>query len=155
MPEEIERKFLVKGDFKAYAGRSARIIQGYLSSVPERMVRVRLEAGRGWLTIKGPGDNSGLRRFEWESEIAEADAVALLKLCEPGVIEKIRHYVKAGRHTFEVDEFLGENQGLVIAEIELTAADEVFEKPAWLDREVTGEEKYYNLMLMKRPYSKW
>lgn len=155
MPQEIERKFLVSGDFKFYASKSFRITQGYLSSVPERTVRVRVKGDKGYITIKGTGNKSGVSRFEWEKEIPVSEAQELLKICEPGVIDKIRYLIPEGNHTFEVDEFYGKNEGLTIAEIELNSENERFEKPAWLGREVTGETKYYNAMLSKHPYTKW
>ena len=155
MGQEIERKFLVKGDFKPYVKKSMRIVQGYLSSVPERTVRVRIKGDKGFLTIKGIGSESGASRFEWEKEIDTSDVENLLKICEPGIIDKTRYLVEAGNHTYEVDEFYGLNQGLTIAEVELKSEDEEFEKPDWLGQEVTGEVKYYNSMLMKNPYTKW
>ena len=155
MANEIERKFLVSGDFKSHSFKSTRIIQGYLSSVPERTVRVRLKGEKGFITIKGIGSASGATRYEWEKEIPVEEIKELLLLCEPGVIDKTRFLVKAGEHTFEVDEFYGENEGLVVAEVELNSEDESFEKPAWLGKEVTGDVKYYNSMLMKNPYTKW
>jgi len=156
MLQEIERKFLVNsGAFKTEAAKVIRITQGYLSSVPERTVRVRIKGEAGYITIKGIGDDSGASRFEWEKEISVADAEALLKICEPGVIDKTRHLVKTGDHTIEVDEFHGENEGLVVAEVELKSEDDQFEKPEWLGTEVTGETKYFNSMLMKNPYTKW
>lgn len=155
MANEIERKFLVKGDFKNYANKSTRIVQGYLSSVPERTVRVRIKGDKGFLTIKGIGNVSGASRYEWEREIPVNEAEELLKICEPGVIDKTRYLVKVGDHTFEVDEFYGENKGLVLAELELSSESEKFEKPDWLGEEVTGDTKYYNSMLMKNPFTKW
>lgn len=155
MAQEIERKFLVKGDFRPFVSKSTRIVQGYLSSVPERTVRVRIKGDKGYLTIKGIGNQSGASRFEWEKEISVEDADALLKICEPGVIDKVRHLVKNGDLTFEVDEFFGENQGLIIAEIELPSEDTPFDKPTWLGEEVTGDPRYYNSMLMKNPYTQW
>ena len=155
MAQEIERKFLVKGDFKPEAYQSIRITQGYLSSVPERTVRVRIKGEQGFLTIKGKGNHSGISRYEWEKEITLNEAEELLQLCEPGVIDKIRYLVKSGKHTFEVDDFQGENEGLVMAEIELETENEKFTKPAWLDKEVTGDTRYYNAMLTKYPYTKW
>jgi adenylate cyclase len=153
---EIERKFLVNsGAFKTDAVTQIRITQGYLSSVPERTVRIRIKGEKGFITIKGIGDDSGASRFEWEKEMSLADAEELLKICEPGVIDKTRYLVKTGNHTIEVDEFHGENEGLVVAEVELKSKDDVFEKPAWLGAEVTGKVNYYNAMLMKKPYSKW
>lgn len=155
MSQEIERKFLVKGDFKNDAFKETRIIQGYLSSVPERTVRVRVKGDKGFLTIKGIGDESGASRFEWEKEIPADEANDLLKICEPGVIDKTRYLVKAGQHTFEVDEFYGDNDGLTVAEVELDSVDQKFEKPDWLGEEVTGDARYFNSMLMKNPYKNW
>jgi len=155
MAQEIEKKFLVKGDFKADMVKKTRITQGYLSSVPERTVRVRIKGDKGFLTIKGIGNASGASRYEWETEIQVEEAKELMAICEPGVIDKVRYLVKSGAHTFEVDEFYGDNQGLIIAEVELSSEDDVIEKPAWLGQEVTGYTKYYNSMLMKNPYKKW
>ncbi|MDP2303183.1 MAG: CYTH domain-containing protein [Ignavibacteria bacterium] len=155
MGKEIERKFLVSGEFKHLTSKNTRIIQGYLSSIPERTVRVRVKGDKGFLTIKGIGNDSGAARFEWEKEIAVTEAEDLMKICEPGVIDKTRYLVVSGSHTFEVDEFYGENKGLTLAEIELNSEEEAFEKPAWLGDEVTGDVKYYNSMLMKNPFSKW
>ena len=156
MAQEIERKFLVKSeDFKREASKETRIIQGYLSSVPERTVRVRVKGEKGYITVKGVGSESGASRFEWEMEIPVKDVEDMLKICEPGVIDKTRYEIKAGKHTFEVDEFYGDNNGLIVAEIELESENEVFAKPAWLGEEVTGDARYYNSMLMKNPYTKW
>lgn len=155
MAQEVERKFLVKGDFKADSFKATRIMQGYLSSVPERTVRVRIKGDKGYITIKGKGNDSGASRYEWEKEIPVDEVKELLNLCEPGVIDKTRYLVKSGEHTFEVDEFYGENEGLVLAEVELKDENENFVKPAWIGEEVTGNVKYYNSMLMKNPYSKW
>lgn len=155
MAQEIERKFLVCADFKSAAVKATRITQGYLSSVPERTVRVRIKGDKGYITIKGIGSGSGASRYEWEKEIPVAEVEELLAICEPGVIDKTRFLVKAGPHTFEVDEFYGENEGLTVAEIELSAEDESFEKPEWLGEEVTGDVKYYNSMLMKKPFKSW
>jgi len=155
MANEIERKFLVTGEFKSLAAKQTRIVQGYLSSVPERTVRVRIKGDKGFITIKGIGNESGASRYEWEKEIPTAEVEELLKICEPGVIDKTRYNVKAGAHTFEVDEFYGENLGLIVAEVELSSEKEEFSKPEWLGQEVTGDVKYYNSMLMKNPYTKW
>jgi adenylate cyclase len=152
---EIERKFLVKGEFKNLAIGSIRIVQGYLSSIPGRTVRVRIKGEKGFLTIKGISNASGTTRFEWEKEIPVAEAQALLYICEPDVIEKTRYLVEADPYIYEVDEFYGENEGLTIAEIELPSEDAVFTKPEWLGEEVTGNVRYYNSMLMKMPYLKW
>ncbi len=154
--QEIEKKFLVKGDFKPFVVKETRITQGYLSSVPERTVRVRIKGEKGFLTIKGIGNASGASRFEWEREISIEDAKELLELCEPGVIDKTRYIVKAdGDLVFEVDEFYGDNNGLTVAEIELPTEDTPFTKPEWLGEEVTGDVKYFNSMLMKNPYKNW
>lgn len=152
---EIERKFLVAGDFRPFAKNATRIIQGYLSSIPERTVRVRIKDNQGFLTVKGKGSESGTTRFEWEKEISAEEAQELITMCEPGVIDKTRYLVEAGRHTFEVDEFHGDNQGLIVAEVELASEDEAFERPLWLAEEVTGDERYYNSMLMVNPYRNW
>jgi adenylate cyclase len=155
MPQEIERKFLVKGNFKQHSDSSMRITQGYLSSVPERIVRIRIYGDKAFLTIKGITNTSGISRYEWEKEIVVAEAHELLKLCEPGIIDKTRYLIKKGSNTFEVDEFYGENEGLVIAEIELVEENQQFEKPDWLGEEVTGDKKYFNSRLAKTPFSCW
>ncbi len=155
MAQEIERKFLVNGDFRKDAFKATRITQGYLCSVPERTVRVRVKGEKGYITIKGIGSASGASRFEWEKEIPVEEVKQLLEICEPGVIDKTRYLVKSGEHTFEVDEFYGDNDGLVVAEVELHSEDEAFVKPEWLGEEVTGDAKYYNSMLMKNPYKNW
>lgn len=155
MALEIERKFLVKGEFRNEAGKASKIIQGYLSSVPERTVRVRLKGDRGFITVKGSEDESGTTRFEWEREISFAEAEELLKICEPGIIEKIRYEIRHEGHLFEIDEFSGENTGLVIAEVELTSKNEYFEIPGWLGKEITGEPQYYNSALKDNPFSRW
>lgn len=146
---------MVNGDFKSDAFKATRITQGYLSSVPERTVRVRVKGDKGFITIKGIGNASGASRFEWEKEIPVEDVKALLEICEPGVIDKTRYLVKAGEHTYEVDEFYGDNDGLTVAEVELSDENEAFDKPSWLGEEVTGDAKYYNSMLMKNPYKNW
>lgn len=155
MSKEIERKFLVRGDFKSLAFRSERITQGYLSSVPERTVRVRIKGNEGFITIKGLSNASGLTRYEWEKEIPVDEVRELLQLSEPGMIDKTRYLVQVGKHVFEVDEFYGENEGLILAEIELQSEDEPFEKPEWLGKEVTGDPRYYNAMLSKKPYKSY
>jgi adenylate cyclase len=153
---EIERKFLVRShDFKAAAFTKNRIAQGYLSVVPERNVRIRIKGDKGFLTIKGVSSDSGLTRFEWEKEIPVDEAIALLKLCEKGIIDKTRFEVKIGSHVFEVDEFYGENDGIIIAEIELKSETETFEKPTWLGQEVTADHRYYNSFLTKNPFTTW
>lgn len=153
---EIERKFLVySNDFINEAFSKKRIVQAYLNSNPERTVRVRIKEDRAFLTIKGQGNSTGTTRMEWETEIPVQDADKLLGICEEGIIDKIRHEVKVGRHVFEVDIFLGDNDGLIMAEIELQSEDEVFEKPKWLAQEVTNDERYYNAYLSKNPFKKW
>jgi len=156
MAQEIERKFLVKNDdYKDQAFSKTRITQGYLSSVPERTVRVRIKGEKGFITIKGIGNTSGISRYEWEKEISIEDAKDLLQLCEPGVIDKTRYYIKSNKHTFEVDEFHGDNDGLIVAEVELESENEHFNKPSWVDEEVTGQTKYYNSSLSLKPFCKW
>ncbi len=153
---EIERKFLVKSEeFKAISFAKNEISQGYLNSNPERTVRVRIKGNQGYLTIKGKGNETGMSRLEWEMEIPVDEAKMLLNLCESGVISKMRYEVKFGNHVYEVDEFFGENEGLVLAEIELKSEDETFEKPDWLGEEVTNNEKYYNSYLSKNPFKNW
>ncbi len=153
---EIERKFLVKSnDFKEQAFTHNKIAQGYLSSIPERTVRVRIKGEKAFLTIKGIGQHGGMSRFEWENEIPIDEAIELLKLCEKGKIEKTRYEVKLGNHIFEVDEFYGENEGLVMAEVELKSETETFEKPEWLGEEVTNDKRYYNAYLSKNPFKSW
>lgn len=155
MAQEIEKKFLVAGEFKESAKKATRITQGYLSSVPERTVRVRVKGDKGYITVKGIGNDSGASRFEWEKEIPVEDVRDLLRICEPGVIDKTRYLVDCDGHTFEVDEFYGDNEGLVVAEVELGDENEAFTRPSWLGEEVTGDKKYYNSMLMKNPYKNW
>ena len=153
---EIERKFLVNDDsFKTEAFTKNHIVQGYLNSNPERTVRIRIKGNKGFLTIKGASNDTGLSRFEWEKEIPVAEAKALLLLCEKGVIDKTRFEIKQGNHTFEVDEFYGDNEGLIVAEIELSTETETFEKPNWLGIEVTGDIRYYNAYLSNNPFKKW
>ncbi|POY39788.1 adenylate cyclase [Flavobacterium alvei] len=153
---EIERKFLVTSEaYKKEAFTQNRIAQGYLSSIPERTVRVRIKGEKGFLTIKGASNKSGLSRFEWEKEIPVDEAKELLKLCEKGVIDKTRFEVKIGKHVFEVDEFYGENEGLIMAEIELNSESEIFEKPSWLGKEVTNDNRYYNSYLSQNSFKKW
>ena len=155
MPQEIERKFLVTGEYKPQAYAHSRIVQGYISSVRGRTVRVRIRDERGFLTIKGASNESGTSRYEWEKEIPLCEARELLKLCEPGIIDKTRYLVRSGQHVFEVDEFYGENEGLVVAEVELEEENEIFLRPSFLGEEVTGRTEYYNSSLMKMPYTKW
>lgn len=153
---EIERKFLVcSEDYKQQAFHHSRIKQGYISSRRGATVRVRLRDGQGFLTIKGPSDAKGMSRYEFEKEISAEEATHLFELCEPGIIDKTRYLVRAGNHTFEVDEFYGDNEGLVMAEVELQSETETFEKPSFIGQEVTGDRRYYNSHLREYPYSQW
>lgn len=153
---EIERKFLVRDDsYRQLAYSSSRILQGYICSGHGRTVRVRRRDRSAFLTIKGPSADGGLSRYEFEKEITLDEAKHLFALCEPGIIDKTRYLVRSGQHVFEVDEFYGENQGLVIAEVELSAPDEAYEKPDFIGEEVTGDRRYYNSYLRQLPYSKW
>lgn len=153
---EIERKFLVTStEFLSESIRSNRIVQGYLNSNAERTVRVRIKGNKGFLTIKGKGNESGTTRFEWEKEIEVTEAEQLLLLCEDGVIDKIRYEIPFGNHLYEVDVFEGDNIGLIIAEIELEDENESFEKPHWLGEEVTGDDRYYNASLSISSYKNW
>ena len=155
---EIERKFLVRGErYREQATSKSRIRQGYIMSRNGRTVRVRVRDAHGYLTIKGPSLNGGLSRYEFEKEISLDEAEHLMEMCEPGVIDKTRFLVPSpdGRHTFEVDEFYGENEGLVMAEVELQTEDEPFVKPVFIGREVTGDRRYYNSHLLKHPFSTW
>lgn len=157
MAQEIERKFLVSGDFKKEAYGSVRITQGYLSSAPQRVVRVRVKGEKGYITIKGAADETGVSRFEWEKEISLQEAQSLLQLAEPGIIDKTRYLIKNtdSKHVWEVDEFHGENDGLVMAEIELSSENEFFDRPNWLGKEVTGDKRYYNSFIAHNPYKNW
>ncbi len=152
---EIERKFLVVGDYKSEAYESHHIAQGYICNIPGRTVRVRIMDEKGFLTIKGAPEQGHFGRGEWEWEIPVEEAHELMGLCDSGLIDKNRYLVKADRHVFEVDEFFGDNEGLTVAEVELASEDEDFVKPAWLGKEVTGERRYYNSMLLKNPYKNW
>ncbi len=157
MAQEIERKFLVKGDsYQQLAFDHTRIVQGYIVSGGGRSVRVRIRGDRGYLTIKGASHDGGLSRYEFETEVSLADAQELMDLCEPGRVEKTRWLVRvADGHVFEVDEFHGDNEGLVMAELELTDADEVFEKPTFIGREVTGDRRFYNSHMRRYPFKLW
>lgn len=156
MAKEIERKFLVSGDYEPFITKETRITQGYLCTVPERTVRIRIIGDQGFITIKGIGSASGASRYEWEKEIPIKEAKELLEICEPGVIDKTRFIVpEPSGLQFEVDEFYGENEGLTIAEIELSSEEQLFEKPVWLGEEVTGVARFYNSMLMKKPFKDW
>ena len=154
---EIERKFLVTGPFKDKAYDATRIQQGYIASGRGRTVRVRVRGDKGYLTIKGPSNLAGLARCEWEKEISVSDAHELMRICEPGIIDKTRYLVKSpdGRHVWEVDEFYGENEGLVMAEIELNDENESYSKPDFIGREVTGDRRFYNSHLRQNPYKLW
>ena len=153
---EIERKFLVlNNDFKKQAFTKNEIAQGYISTNPERTVRVRIKGNDGFLTIKGSGNETGMSRYEWEKKIDLDEAKQLMKLCEKGAISKTRFEIKVANHIFEVDEFYGENEGLIIAEIELESETEAFDKPNWLGKEVTNDERYYNAYLSKNPFKSW
>lgn len=156
MAQEIERKFLVKDEsFKQMAQSSSRIRQGYICSMRGRTVRIRIRDEKGYITIKGPSDKAGMSRYEWEKEIPLSEAEELMKLCEPGQIDKTRYLVNYGKHVFEVDVFYGDNQGLIMAEVELSSEGEPYEKPPFLGEEVTGDVRYYNSFLMRQPYSGW
>ncbi len=153
---EIERKFLVLSEaFKTEAFKKTKIVQGFLNTHKERTVRVRIKGEKAFITVKGISNLEGTTRLEWEKEIPVLEAEQLLNLCEPNLIEKTRFEVKSGNHIFEVDEFYGENEGLVIAEIELSSENETFTKPEWLGKEVTGDVRYYNSLLSKTPYRNW
>ena len=153
---EIERKFLVKSEnFKNHSAQGERIVQGFLNTNPERTVRVRIRGSKGFITVKGISNEKGVSRFEWEKEISVSEADSLLKIVEPGIIDKVRFEVKYGNHIFEIDVFSGENKGLIVAEIELQSEHEAFDKPEWLGEEVTGIEKYYNSQLSKNPFKLW
>ncbi|QLG45494.1 CYTH domain-containing protein [Costertonia aggregata] len=153
---EIERKFLVKSEaYQAVATSKTRIAQGFLNTEAERTVRVRIKDNQGFITVKGKSNATGTSRFEWEKEISFSEATDLIDLCKPVILEKIRYEVPFANHLFEVDRFLGENKGLVIAEVELAHEDEHFEKPQWLGKEVTGDVRYYNSQLSKKPFAEW
>lgn len=165
MPLEIERKYLVTSPFKHLAQSSSRILQGYISSQRGRTVRVRLRdvydadgrivSERAYLTIKGPSHAGGLSRYEFEKEITRDEALSLLTLCEPGVVDKVRWLVPYEGHTFEVDEFHGDNEGLIVAEVELQSEEEAVLLPPFIGREVTGQRPYYNSCLRQHPYKDW
>lgn len=154
---ETERKFLVVGEFKSLAYNATRIQQGYISSSNGRTVRVRIRGDKGYLTIKGPSGIAGLTRYEFDTEIPLDDARDLLRICEPGIIDKTRYLVKSsdGRHVWEIDEFYGDNEGLLLAEIELSHEDEDFIKPDFIGREVSGDRRFYNSHMRNYPYKLW
>ena len=155
MAQEIERKFLVEGEYKSQAYAHSHIVQGYICSARGRTVRVRIRDEQGFLSIKGAADAAGMSRYEWEKEIPLAEAEELMKLCEPGVIDKTRYLVRSGKHVFEVDEFYGENEGLTMAEVELASENEPFVKPDFIGQEVTGDVRYYNAQLTRHPFKEW
>jgi adenylate cyclase len=156
MSLEIERKFLVKNeDFKKESYQQKQIKQGYLNSDKNRTVRVRIANNNAFITIKGKSNTAGTTRFEWEKEIDIVEAEQLLLLCEPSIIDKTRFYVKNENHIYEVDVFYGDNDGLIVAEIELKSENENFKKPSWLALEVTGNKNYYNSSLSKFPFKDW
>ncbi|MBW1295203.1 CYTH domain-containing protein [Aquimarina litoralis] len=153
---EIERKFLVSSDvYKQEAHKSTLIIQGFLNTDPERTVRIRIKGEEAYITVKGKSNRSGTTRFEWEKNITVEDAKQLITICEKGVIKKNRYEIPFGDHVIEVDEFFEDNEGLIIAEIELKDENETFHKPDWLGNEVTGDPKYYNSQLSKHPFRNW
>ncbi|CAM4136474.1 CYTH domain-containing protein [Zobellia roscoffensis] len=153
---EIERKFLVTSvAYQEQATLKERIVQGFLNTDKERTVRVRIKGELGFLTVKGKSNDAGTVRFEWEKKISVSDAEQLLLICEPGIIDKVRYNVPIGNHIYEIDEFHGDNEGLVVAEVELQSENQTFKKPLWLGEEVTGNVKYYNSQLSKHPYKLW
>ncbi|MDG2151381.1 MAG: CYTH domain-containing protein [Polaribacter sp.] len=153
---EIERKFLVKNTaFRTESNEKKHLKQGYLNADKKRTVRIRIVDEIAFITVKGESNSTGISRFEWEKEIKKREAEELLLLCEPCLIEKTRYLIDVGRHTFEVDEFLGDNEGLILAEVELRSEAEDFIRPNWLGLEVTGDPKYYNSSISKNPYKKW
>jgi len=153
---EIERKFLVTSQaYQKEATSRKRIVQGFLNTHPERTVRIRIKGTQGFITIKGKSNTEGTSRYEWEKEIALEEANALLLLCEEGIVEKTRFEVLLGNHVYEIDEFHADNEGLIVAEIELSNTSEKFDPPVWLGKEVTGIIKYYNSQLSQNPYKYW
>lgn len=154
---ETERKFLVVGEFKSQIYNATRIQQGYIASNNGRTVRVRIRGDKGYLTIKGPSGLKGITRYEFDTEIPLDDARELMEICEPGIIDKTRYLVKSpdGRHTWEIDEFYGDNEGLVLAEVELSHESEEFQKPEFIGREVTGDRRFYNSHMRSYPFKLW
>ena len=152
---EIERKFLVDGEFRHLAYDCTHIEQGYFATEPGKTVRVRIRGDKGFLTSKGPSGKDGLSRYEFETEIPLEDAHEMMKLCMPGKVDKNRYLIKNGKHTVEVDEFFGDNEGLLLAEIELGSEEEEYERPDFLGDEVTGDKRYYNKYMLKHPYCEW
>lgn len=155
MAIEIERKFLVKGDYKSMATSHSLYRQGYLSSNPDCSIRIRIAGEKGFITIKGKSNDKGMSRYEWEKEITVAEADELIQFCISGIIEKVRYLVPFDGFIFEVDEFHGNNEGLTVAEIELKSEEEEFTYPPWLGKEVTGIKRYYNSSLLNAPFSQW
>ena len=153
MPDEIERKFLLTSDAWRAGTPGVRICQGYLTRDPARTVRVRLAGEKAFLTIKGK--TSGISRQEFEYAIPPHEARALLDLCLPPLLDKIRHEREHQGYVWEVDEFLGANAGLVVAEIELKDVYEAFERPEWLGREVSDDPRYFNSRLAEQPWPEW
>ena len=156
MAREIERKYLVtSSDFEAQTIRREHVVQGYLCADAGRTVRVRICGAEAFLTVKSAPDAHGLGRDEFEYPVPVADAQAMLMLCVAGIIDKVRHWVASGGHVWEVDVFHGANEGLTVAELELASENEPFDLPAWAGREVTGDPRYYNAMLIKHPFEAW
>jgi len=156
MALEIERKFIVEGEFKSLAHNCTHIQQGYIASGKGRTVRVRIRDEKGYLTIKGPSGKEGLARYEFEKEIPLSDAQDLMLICEPGIIDKHRYLVKAeDGHIWEVDEFHGDNEGLIMAELEMKSEDEPYMAPAFIGKEVTGDRRFYNSHMRLNPYKLW
>ena len=154
MAKEIERKFLVQGDAWRTLAEGRYYCQGYIPTQGKQTVRARIIDDRGYLTLKGPAQ--GISRSEFEYEIPKADAQAILtELCQQPLIEKHRYKIPMGAVVWEVDEFLGENQGLVVAEVELSHVDQKIERPLWIATEVTGDPRYYNANLVKYPFKDW
>ena len=152
---EIERKFIVTGEWKHLATSKTHIEQGYFETAPGRTVRIRIRDDKAYLTIKGPSNEEGLARYEFETEVPMEDGKKMLELCRPGRIDKDRWLVPDGKHTVEVDEFHGDNEGLVMAEVELQSPDEPYEKPDFIGEEVTGDRRYYNSSLRMNPFKAW
>jgi len=154
MSQEIERKFLVIGEFKSQSSKNFHITQGYITSGAGQNVRIRIKGDKGYITIKGKSSQSGMSRYEWEKEIPLNEAGELMLLCRPGIIDKTRYEVVFENQTFEVDEFHGENEGLIFAELEIESEDSIIIKPNWLGEEVTGDKRYYNSYISKHPFTK-
>lgn len=155
MAQEIEKKFLVSGDFRPFVSKSEHISQAYLCRDAHRSVRIRIKEDKAYITIKGASSDDGLSRYEWEKEIEREEALDLFALCHEGVVSKIRHYIPHHQLTIELDEFLEDNAGLLLAEVELPSTDTPFEPPHYLGEEVTGQAKYYNAYLSQHPFGQW